>query len=98
MKNKSDEEVIEFFFVLLTLDYTKYKKSLSFFDLPDHLKHDSNKGEFIHYMTEDGKPIIKFTIRYTASEDEGYTFQKMMYEEGYCFKGSKRLGGGFNNV
>ena len=71
MKNKSDEEVIDFYLPLwYCIDDDdgfpkKIDKAKSFFDLPGYLKHNSENDEFIHYMTEDGKPFIKFTIQYS---------------------------------
>ena len=47
MGNKSDEELIDFYFPLwLCFDrenHAKIEKSKSFFDLPGYLKHDSEK-------------------------------------------------------
>ena len=96
MKNKSNEKVVDFYFILYFMDLTKKEKSLSFFDLPDHLKHESKNYEYIHFIEEDGKPIIKLTIQYTQSEADCSNFQNYMNRSmGYGLKGSKRLGGGF---
>ena len=96
MKNKSDEKVVDFYFILYFMEHTKIEKSLSFFDLPDHLKHDSENHEYIHFIEEDGKPIIKLTIKYTKNENDCTNFPGYMNQKlGYGFKGSKRLGGGF---
>ena len=96
MKNKSDEKVVDFYFILYFMEHTKIEKSLSFFDLPDHLKHESENYKFIHFIEEDGKPIIKFTIQYAQSDTECNNRQRAMKNNmGYDLKGSKRLGGGF---
>ena len=96
MKNNLDEKVVDFYFILYFMDKSKIEKSLSFFDLPDHLKHDSENHEYIHFIEEDGKPIIKLTIKYTKNENDCTNFPGYMNQKlGYGFKGSKRLGGGF---
>ena len=46
-------------------------------------------------MTEDGKPIIKFTIQYAKYKQECYDFQMNKHLEGYDSNRSKRFGGGF---